>query len=56
MLAELFIMIIFLIPLYALLLWTHHEPEGSILFGWRWMYKSQPEISETAIRYTKFSA
>lgn len=56
MFAELFIMFIFLIPLYPLLLWTYHEPEESILFGWQRVYKSRPEISEAAIRYMKFSA
>ncbi len=27
-----------------------------MLFGQRWMYKDEPEYSETAIRYTKFAA
>lgn len=32
------------------------EPEESILVGKRWMYKEDPEISEHAIRYTKFTS
>lgn len=53
---EIIIMVILLIPLYGLLIWTYNCPEESILFGKRWLYKEEPEISEAAIRYTKFAS
>lgn len=54
--AETIITVIFMIPLYGLLIWTYYCPEESILFGRRWMYKEEPEISKAAIRYTKFAS
>lgn len=52
--AAVFIVIVLLIPLYAVLIWTYSEPEKSILFGKRWMFKEEPEPSQKAVRYTKF--
>ncbi|MDX8362650.1 hypothetical protein [Cytobacillus sp. IB215316] len=46
--------VIFMIPIYALLIWTYISPEESMLFGNRWMYKEEPELSEEVIRYRKF--
>ncbi|ABR47934.1 hypothetical protein Amet_1762 [Alkaliphilus metalliredigens QYMF] len=46
---ELFILIIFLIPVYGLLIWGYREPEESHLFGRRWMYEEEPELSEEVI-------
>lgn len=43
-----------MIPIYVLLIWTYLYPEDSMLFGNKWMYKEKPEISEEAIRFTKF--
>jgi hypothetical protein len=45
-----------MIPIYGLLIWTYYDPEESMLFGKRWMYKEEPEMSSAAIRYTKFAA
>ncbi|MFS0673533.1 hypothetical protein [Ornithinibacillus sp. 179-J 7C1 HS] len=55
-LSSIIIFIIMLIPLYATLIWTYIEPEESLLFGKRWMYKEDPVPSTKAIRYTKFSS
>ncbi|MFS1514160.1 hypothetical protein VQL36_17280 [Chengkuizengella sp. SCS-71B] len=52
--AETIIMIIFMIPIYGILIWTFFYPEESILFGRRWMYKEEPELSKEIILYTKF--
>ncbi|HIW32983.1 MAG TPA: hypothetical protein IAA29_09380 [Candidatus Paenibacillus intestinavium] len=48
--------IVFIIPLYGILIWTYFCPEESLLWGKRWMYKEEPELSEGAIRYTKVSS
>lgn len=50
---ELFILIVFAIPIYGLLIWTYMDPEGSFFFGKRWMYEKEPELSEGAIKYYK---
>jgi hypothetical protein len=51
-----FFTVVIMIPIYGLLIWTYLDPEESMLFGKRWMYKEEPEMSSTAIRYTKFAA
>lgn len=56
MVVTIFFTVIFMIPIYGLLIWTYKCPEESILFGSRWMYKEEPEISSKAIRYTRFVA
>ena len=48
--------IIFLVPVYAALIWTYIDPEESMKFGSRWRYKGEPEYSDLAIAYTKFGA
>ena len=48
-----FLLIIFLIPVYGLLIWAYIEPEESLLFGKRWMYEEEPEFSEEAISFNK---
>jgi hypothetical protein len=47
--AEWFILIIFLIPVYVLLIWAYRNPAESYFFGRRWMYEEEPELSEEAI-------
>ncbi|WP_370222989.1 hypothetical protein [Cytobacillus sp.] len=47
------LMFILFIPVYGVLIWSYVDPEESLLWGKRWMYKEEPEISEGAIRYTK---
>jgi hypothetical protein len=55
MFVTIFFILVIMIPIYGLLIWTYYNPEESMLFGNRWMYKEEPEISITAIRYTKFA-
>jgi len=56
MLAEKILMFILSIPLYAVLIWTYFEPKESLLWGKKWMYKEEPELSEAAIRYVKVAS
>lgn len=50
---DVFLAIVFMLPLYGVLIWTYFCPEDSMLWGKRWMYKEEPELTEGAIRYTK---
>lgn len=50
---ELFLFIVFLIPVYGLLIWSFVYPEDSHLFGKRWMYEEDPELNEMAIAIHK---
>ncbi|MFS0865499.1 hypothetical protein [Fredinandcohnia sp. 179-A 10B2 NHS] len=50
------LLFIFSIPFYGLLIWTYLCPEDSLLWGNRWMYQDEPDFSEEAIKYTKYSA
>lgn len=52
--ADTIITVMILIPIYGLFIWTYFNPKESMLFGKRWMYKEEPEISSKAIRFTKF--
>lgn len=52
--ADLILALIFLFPVYIVLIWTYFHPEESMIFGNRWWYKDEPEFSEEAIRFTKF--
>ncbi|RUT38616.1 hypothetical protein EJP82_26985 [Paenibacillus anaericanus] len=47
---------VFMTPLLGVLIWTYFCPEESLLWGKRWMYKEEPELSEGAIRYTKIAS
>lgn len=49
-----FLTIVFMIPIYGLLMWSYYCPEESILMGRKWMYKEEPDISNKGIRYTRF--
>ncbi|MCL6604618.1 MAG: hypothetical protein K6T94_17280 [Paenibacillus sp.] len=53
---DIFIGLLFIIPLYGILIWSYYCPEDSLLWGKRWMYKEEPEISDSAIRYTKVTS
>ena len=44
---------ILIIPLYGVLIWSYFYPKESLLWGKRWMYQEEPEISDGAIRYIK---
>ena len=50
---EIFLVFVLMSPLYGVLIWTYFCPEDSLLWGKRWMYKEEPELTEGAIRYTK---
>lgn len=50
---ELFLLIIFLIPIYGVLIWAYIDPVSSYLFGRRWMYKEDPKFSEETINIFK---
>lgn len=41
------------LPLYAVLIWQYVKPEEAILWGKRWMYQDEPQITESGLRYTK---
>ena len=56
MVAEKILMLILCIPIYAVLIWTYFKPRESLLWGKRWMYKEEPELSEAAIRYAKVAS
>ena len=50
---DLIIGFIIIIPLYVVLIWSYFYPKKSLLWGKRWMYQEEPEISDGAIRYIK---
>ncbi|CAH1058775.1 hypothetical protein [Paenibacillus pseudetheri] len=50
------IFIVVMIPMYGVLIWTYFCPEDSLLWGKRWLYKEEPEISNAAIRFAKVSS
>ncbi|MEB2302420.1 hypothetical protein LAV72_22705 [Lysinibacillus xylanilyticus] len=54
--AEKILFFILMLPIYGLVIWSYFYPEESILFGKRWMYKEEPELSNEVIRYTKFAS
>lgn len=47
---------IIIFPLYGVLIWSYFYPKESLLWGKRWMYQEQPEISDAAIRYIKVAS
>ena len=51
--SEWFILIVLSIPIYGLFIWSYLNPEDSYLFGKRWMYEEDPELTEEAIKYMK---
>lgn len=53
---EIIVVFILTIPLYGVLIWSYFYPEESLLWGKRWMYKEEPEISDGAIRYIKVAS
>lgn len=54
--AEKIVMIIFMIPIYGLIIWSYFYPEESLLLGRKWEYKEEPTFSDARIRYTKFTS
>lgn len=53
---EIIVVFFLTIPLYAVLIWSYFYPQESLLWGKRWMYKEEPEISDGAIRYIKVAS
>lgn len=47
---------ILFVPIYFILFRQYKNPRGSVLWGRRWMYKEEHEVSEAAIRYSKLVA
>lgn len=56
MIGEIVIAVIFMIPLYAFFIWTYNCPEESYLFGKRWKYQEEPDVSPDLVRYMKFAS
>ncbi|MFJ5771632.1 hypothetical protein [Psychrobacillus sp. NPDC093180] len=54
--ADIIMGFILMIPIYGVLIWSYFCPKESMLWGKRWMYKEEPEISTGAIRYVKFAS
>ncbi|MDI2588497.1 hypothetical protein OR571_15585 [Psychrobacillus sp. NEAU-3TGS] len=54
--ADILMGFILMIPIYGVLIWSYFRPKESMLWGKRWMYKEEPEISTSAIRYVKFAS
>jgi uncharacterized membrane protein YphA (DoxX/SURF4 family) len=50
---EIYIVFMFFLLIFGTLFWSYHYPEDSLLWGKRWMYKEEPELTDEAIRYTK---
>lgn len=50
MATDIILAIIFVIPLYAFFIWTFNCPEDSFLFGKRWQYQEEPEVSPNVVR------
>lgn len=53
---EIFLVIIFCIPIYALLVYSIKYPEKAAKMGKRWMYNGDVEPSEDYIKYIRFSS
>lgn len=53
---EIFLIIIFSIPFYALLIYSIKYPEQAAKMGKRWMYNGDVEPSEDYIKYIRFSS
>ncbi|WP_342471500.1 hypothetical protein MHH70_10880 [Metasolibacillus sp. FSL H7-0170] len=47
---------ILFIPIYFILFRQYKNPKDSVLWGRKWMYKEQNEVSEAAVRYSKVVA
>lgn len=56
MVGDIFLTIVFMIPLYVFLIWAYSSPESVLLFGKRWKYQEDPKFSPNVIRYIKSTA
>lgn len=48
--------VILIIPIYAILIWSYFNPKESLLWGRRWIYQDEPDLSDCAIRYIKVAS
>ena len=39
-----------------LLIWQYRNPKEAILLARRWLYKDEPEVSEAAVQYVKYTS
>lgn len=53
---KIFLLIIFMIPVYALLIYGIKDPEGMATFGKRWKYRENIYPTEDYIKFTKISS
>lgn len=53
---EIFLLLIIMAPLYAGCIWMLIDPQESSMFGKRWMYEEEPELSEDAIFFKRVAA
>lgn len=53
---EIFLVIIFCIPIYALLVYAIKYPREAAKMGKRWMYNGDVEPSEDYIKYNRLSS
>ncbi|WP_056832335.1 hypothetical protein [Psychrobacillus sp. FJAT-21963] len=49
-------LILLFIPLYVIMIWQFFNPKESILWGRRWMYKEEPNVTEKAITHAKVTS
>ena len=50
---KIFLLIIFMIPVYALLIYGIKDPEGMATFGERWKYRENIYPTEDYIKFIK---
>ncbi|WP_077368285.1 hypothetical protein [Anaerosalibacter sp. Marseille-P3206] len=53
---KMFLLIIFMIPVYALLIYGIKDPEDMATFGERWKYRENIYPTEDYIKYIKISS
>lgn len=53
---KIFLLIIFMIPVYALLIYGIKDPEGMATFGERWKYRENIYPTEDYIKFIKISS
>ncbi|KAB3531875.1 hypothetical protein F8154_12440 [Alkaliphilus pronyensis] len=54
--ADVFLLVVFGVPVYGLLIWSYFEPEESYLLSRRWMFEEEPQLSQEAISFQKKSS
>jgi hypothetical protein len=49
---DIYIVFVLFIPIFGMLFWSYHYPEDSLLWGKRWMFKEEPELTDIILLYT----